>query len=83
MPDRTTQKTLDQFEALLDLIEQDGVTAPGELPPPEYVRALRESNGDRRPLKDVSKAHREGRGPPNHAGAPDDAGPPENRGGGQ
>lgn len=74
MPDRTTQKALDQFEALLDLIEQDGATPPGELPPPEHVRALRESAGERERLAAVREAHGKGRGPPDHAGPPENAG---------
>lgn len=64
MPDRTTQRELDKFEALLDMITEDGSTPAGELPPAEHVAALRELDDlDRARVEEIRSAHSEGRSP--------------------
>lgn len=68
MPDKTTQRAVDQFEALLDLIEQDGASPAGQLPSADYIRSLRESTGDRQEIEAVREAHRNGNAPPDAGG---------------
>lgn len=69
MPDRTTQKTVNRFEALLDMIEDSAASPAGQLPPAEHIAALREADGiDREAIRAVRDAHANGEGPPENPG---------------
>jgi hypothetical protein len=48
---------MNEFEALLQMVEDDGATPAGSMPSPEYVRALRE-NSDLHGPQAVVDAHR-------------------------
>lgn len=70
MPDRSTQRELDKFDALLQLLTEDGATGPGEVPV-EHVEAVRDlEDVDREHVREIVQAHREGRGPPERGGPP-------------
>lgn len=65
MPDKTTQRELDKFEALLEMIAENGATPAGQLPPVEHIDALREMDDlDRGRIQEVAEAHRNGNAPP-------------------
>lgn len=69
MPDRTTQKTVNRFEALLDMIEADGASPAGQLPPASHVTALRQADGiDPEAIRSVRNAHANGNSPPENPG---------------
>lgn len=61
------QLTAERLDALLTMIENDGVTPPGEAPPAEHIRAIRGA-GRRGEPDEVARAHRNGNGPPDFAG---------------
>jgi hypothetical protein len=49
--------------ALLEMIATDGSTGPGKNPPPEHVQALLSSR-NRKEVRDVTVAHKNGKKPP-------------------
>ena len=69
MPDRSTQRELDKFGALLDMIVEDGSSPAGQLPPADLVDALRELDDvDRKRIEEIRSAHAQGRAPPDRGG---------------
>ncbi|WP_187347771.1 hypothetical protein [Haloplanus rubicundus] len=64
---RRDQILMERFNALIRLIEQDGASAAGDLPPADYLSALRSVNSPEQ-HREIEEAHREGRGPPDFAG---------------
>lgn len=59
MPDRTTQRELDKFDALLAMIEESGASNAGNLPGETYVSELRAvSDVNRARINDIVTAHR-------------------------
>lgn len=56
-----------RFAALLEMVEDDGASPPGQMPPTEYVAALRDAPLGR--SGEVAEAHRNNAGPPEFAGA--------------
>lgn len=65
MTDRTTQRELDRFRVLLDMIAENGATGPGSLPPAEHIEALRSVDRlDRDRMSEIREAHANGKAPP-------------------
>jgi hypothetical protein len=55
-----------KVDALIELITDDGQSPPGQLPPSDYVEAVREAPDGR--ADEIRAAHAERRGPPDFAG---------------
>ncbi|MCD2199082.1 hypothetical protein LPA44_04105 [Halobacterium sp. KA-4] len=51
------------------MFADDGVTGPGEAPPPEHVKAVKDATRVE-DARAVGRAHREGNEPPGHGGTP-------------
>jgi hypothetical protein len=65
--------------ALLRMIREDGANPAGEVPPAAHLEAVENAPTGR--AEEVAKAHREGRGPPDHAQQPDGSDTPDSGGG--
>lgn len=66
MSDRTTVRRAQAFDALLDMLASDGASPRGQVPPAEYVEAVRDAPPGR--AEEVAEAHRNNAGPPDFAG---------------
>lgn len=63
---RGTIKQGQKFDALLEMIVDNGASTAGQLPPVDYLESLEELDGAR--AQDVAQAHRDGASPPDPGG---------------
>jgi hypothetical protein len=63
------QLLFERFDALLRMFVTDGATPRGSMPPIEHVEAIQRA-GEPNEMREVARAHAEGRGPPTDNGPP-------------